>query len=142
MSNESKPAGVADLKQAMPNAGSDFYVECIEAGCTLVEAQSRYLAKLTSDAESRIAGSKLGVQPAAAKVKARAAGPMDDMDDDCEYDGDARQAWLNAIQRELPMVGGNRGKAVLNANRKHPGLRVAMLQQMNARAGRSQEFIR
>jgi hypothetical protein len=64
------------------------------------------------------AKARSGVKPVA---KARTSGPS------------ASVRWNQAIETALAKCRGNRAKAVAMANRNHPGLRAAMLAEVNAR---------
>jgi ATP-dependent protease ClpP protease subunit len=70
------------------------------------------------DEEEKMAKAKSGVKPVA---KARTSGPS------------ASARWNQAIEAALPKCGNNKMKAVALASRNHPGLREAMVAEVNAR---------
>ena len=162
MSNEAKPATAADLRAALPRAGADFILSCLEASMTLQEAQAAYMSHLVAKTEAA-ALRGAGVKPARNGRRYRAEDmkydgeedkkkmpvmedevPMPEEEEDEEemQEEDAPMAWRRAVDREMKLCGGDRHRAVANANRKNPGLRKRYLQAVNARAGRRSIIVR
>lgn len=154
MSNEVKPATAADLRAALPRAGADFILSCLESSMTLQEAQAAYMSHLIAQTEAAAFRGKPGVKPSrnGRRLRAQEMMPEDEMEKEVPVDEeevpvdeveeeevmeeDAPKAWQRAIDREMRLCGGDRHRAVAAANRKNPGLRKRYLQAVNARAGR------
>jgi hypothetical protein len=137
MSNERVSATPGELRAALPQASSDFILACIEKGQSLAESQADYMSFLIAKTEASLAkANKPGVQ-AISNTRPRLEMPdgLDDMPSDDE-DENPVAAWNLAVNRELKACGGNRQRAVLQANRRNPGLREAMLQAVNTKTGR------
>ena len=162
MSNEAKPATAADLRAALPRAGADFILSCLEASMTLQEAQAAYMSHLVAKTEAA-ALRGAGVKPARNGRRFRAEDmkydgeedkkkmpvmedevpmPEEEEDEEDMVEEDAPMAWRRAVDREMKLCGGDRHRAVANANRKNPGLRKRYLQAVNARAGRRSIIVR
>lgn len=152
MSIEQKPATASELRAALPRAGADFVLACLEKSMTLVEAQGAYMQHLVAQAEANAAAiRKPGVKAVRNGRRYRAEDmmpedeekkPEDEMpvegmeEEEAEEEENPEMAWHRAVNQELRLCGNDRRRAVASANRKHPGLRAAMLRQVNARVGR------
>jgi signal peptide peptidase SppA len=157
MSIEQKPATASELRAALPRAGADFVLACLEKSMTLVEAQGAYMQHLVMEAEKNAAAAaairKPGVKAVRNGRRYRAEDmmpedeeekkvvPVDDempeeVEEEVEEEENPEMAWHRAVNQELRLCGNDRRRAVASANRKHPGLRAAMLRQVNARVGR------
>lgn len=150
-------ATLQEIKAAFPKAKSDFIVKCLEralpmasvaqaaveemmaenqemaARCKAMEEElAKYKsAEVTVETETKddeempaeemaSAQARGGVKPIA-KAKTSAAGPS------------ARVRWNEAISACMPKARNDRAKAAQLANRENPGLREAMLAEVNAR---------
>lgn len=128
---------------------------------TLQEAQAAYMSHLVAKTEAAALRSA-GVKPSRNGRRYRSEGgkyegeedekkmpvmedemPMEEEGDEEEVvEEDAPMAWRRAVDREMKLCGGDRHRAVANANRKNPGLRKRYLQAVNARAGRRSIHVR
>jgi len=154
MSIEQKPATASELRAALPRAGADFVLSCLEKSMTLVEAQGAYMQHLVAQAEANAAAiRKPGVKAVRNGRRYRAEDMMpedeeekkvvpvdgempEEVEEEVEEEENPEMAWHRAVNQELRLCGNDRRRAVASANRKHPGLRAAMLRQVNARVGR------
>lgn len=50
---EPKAAGIAELRAEFPDAGTDFYCECLDAGMTIPQATTAYAASLQKKLEAK-----------------------------------------------------------------------------------------
>jgi ClpP class serine protease len=143
VSNERQPATASELKVALPRAGADFVLACLEKELTLAESQASYMSHLVAQADAA-AAKKPGVIAArngrrikAEDVPADEEKEEEEVAEEDEMDGDeSEMAWRKAVSREMAICGNDRRRAVAQANRKNPGLRAAMLRSVNARQGR------
>jgi ATP-dependent protease ClpP protease subunit len=152
MSESQKPvaATVTEIKRKFPKAKADFIVKCMEKEMAMedvataameetmaenetlsmkVQAMEQELAALKAKAMEveveeeeapapAVAKAKSGVTPVA---KAKTPGSVS-----------ARAAWSNAIQAKVA-AGVPRAKAILALEKEQPGLREAMLDEVNAK---------
>ena len=104
---------------AMMEEITAFKAKAMEGDEEPKEDEEKPEAKAEEDEEKVEAKAKArGVKPIA---KAKASGPS------------ARVRWDNAVDSSLTKCGGNKMKAVALASRQNPGLREAMLAEVNAR---------
>jgi signal peptide peptidase SppA len=149
-----KPATLAEINTAFPKASADWRLSALQAGWTLDQCRQSYTDILQAQLEAQTVRAEAAERKAGKPgVKALKSGsgkraraedmPVDDeeeMTDDeeevMEEEDDAVAAWDVAVSREMKSCGGNRQKALSQANRKNPGLRAQMLEQVNAKRNR------
>ena len=121
-----KPATATELKAKFSQAGSDWILSCVEKNLSMLEAQQSYMDLLQARMEDAARKqAKPGVKPNKLRIKAEDM-PKDEEDPACTDDSDEDDvvaSWHAAFNSELKACGGNRQKALMNANRKNPGLR-------------------
>ena len=133
-----KPASYKELKAAFPNATPEFITAQLDAEATLERATRAYHAAL----EERAAAAEVKAQELEAKtqeLEAKAQKPRSGVDPLPEGRGstisDPEAEW-NEKLRELTDRGMSRQRAVSQLARRQPELRAAMIEEVNARAGR------
>jgi len=127
-------ATFTELKNALPHANAEFREQCIEAGLSVAQAKAKWLDKREADiaARERLVDSQSsrpsrpGVEPAPTGYS---SSPYDGS-------GDARSQWNAAIERHVA-AGLTRAQAVSKVAHDQPELRERMLEEHNARFGRS-----
>lgn len=145
-------ATVADIKAAFPKAKSDFIVRCLEKQmpiASVAAAAADELMKENEELQAKIAA--MEEEMAAAKAKAMEeeesakAAEEEEMEAKAKAKGHTPVAvgshgkassidkWSTAIESCLAKCNGNRQRAVAMANRQNPGLRSAMLTEVNGR---------
>jgi ATP-dependent protease ClpP protease subunit len=157
---ESTPvaATVQQIKAAYPKAKAEFVLSCIEKALPMASVASAAAEEMMKENEELKAKvSALEEEMAKAKAKAECdeekpdakAEGEDDTEEKVEAKAKARGAkpvakgtsgrpsasarWNDAIESALPKCNGNKMKAVALASRNNPGLREAMLAEVNAR---------
>lgn len=137
-------ASVAQLKKALPDATSEFLVECLEHDCTLAQATAEWTdhlraiskaqateienlkaAAAEAEEKKKAASKKPGVQPAGATIATSYTS------------SDSIEAWNDAVSEQMSTRKMTRDVAIREVNRKQPGLREAMLREHNTVHGRS-----
>lgn len=150
-------ATVQQIRAAYPKAKAEFILSCVEKSMPMasvasaaaeemmkenedlkaqVKAFEDEKAKATADAEAKAKAEGDPVEPdeddkpdAKAKAKASGAKPVAK---GTSGTPSARAKWDNAIESALTKTNGNKAKAVALANKNNPGLRQAMLDEVNA----------
>lgn len=148
--NSVKPATIADMEAKFPKSTADWKLSCLRNGFSIQQCTESYceIMQLEVDAanarakQAEMKASKPGVAPLSSGRKHRSADPMkkeseDMLPEDVIEEEDAKSAWDNAVASQMKACGGDRMRAVQQANRKHPGLREQMLEQVNAMKSRS-----
>lgn len=145
--NTVKPATLAEINSKFPKATSDWKLACLSGGFTLSQCTESYCEILQLEAEAANKRAEAAERKAAKPGVNPLRGPRSEdpmkKDPNCTEDGDADEedmveeddavaAWNMAVSKELKACGGNRQRAVSQANRKNPGLRDAMVSQVNA----------
>ncbi|HQX53479.1 MAG TPA: Clp protease ClpP [Planctomycetaceae bacterium] len=143
-------ATVQQIRAAYPKAKAEFVLSCIEKSmpmASVASAAAEEMMKENEDLKCQVEALK-----AEAEAKAKAEGdPVEPDEDDmppakatAKASGakpvakgtsgtpSARTRWDSAIEASLPKCGGNKMKAVALANRQNPGLREAMLAEVNS----------
>jgi signal peptide peptidase SppA len=130
MADEQKPkaATLRELKSALPGAEAEFLVGQLESGATLEEAKDAWiveqgdrLAKAeqqAKDAEAKLAN---GVEPIGDRKTSKRE----------QRDTSAQDEWLIKVRKKRE-AGHPAHKAASLVNRENPGLREAMLAEVNA----------
>lgn len=155
-------ATVQQIKAAYPKAKAEFVLSCIEKSLPMASVASAAAEEMMKENEELKAKvSALEEEMAKAKAKAEsdeetpdAKAEGEDMEDDEEKEkveakAKARGAkpvakgtsgkpsasarWNDAVESALPKCGNNKMKAVALASRNNPGLREAMIAEVNAR---------
>jgi hypothetical protein len=153
--NSVKPATIADMEAKFPKSTADWKLSCLRNGFSIAQCTESYceIMQLEVDAanarakQAEMKASKPGVAPLSSGRKYRSADPMkkdcedpmpeDVIPEDDVVEEDAKSAWDHAVSVQMKACNGNRTRAVKQANRKHPGLREQMLEQVNAMRSRS-----
>jgi ATP-dependent protease ClpP protease subunit len=160
---ESTPvaATVQQIKAAYPKAKAEFVLSCIEKALPMASVASAAAEEMMKENEELKAKvSALEEEMAKAKAKAESDEEKPDAkvegEDDTEEEKEKVEAkakasgakpvakgtsgrpsasarWNDAIESALPKCNGNKMKAVALASRNNPGLREAMLAEVNAR---------
>lgn len=149
MTTNTQAATLAELRAALPNAGSDFLVQQIEAGATISAATGKYCdilqaqllaanEKLTAATaeidtlKSQITTMKAatGKHEAAADVPTGKTKPEGEQTDDMDEDETAPMQWNRLINQQVK-AGMSRPRAASIVAKKHPELRERMIAEAN-----------
>lgn len=145
-------ATVQQIRAAYPKAKAEFVLACIEKSMpmgSVASAAAEEMMKENEDLKAQVKAFE--EEKAAATAKATAeADPVEPDEDDkpaakvtakakgvkpvakgTSGSPSAKARWDNAIDAALPKCSGNKMKAVALANRQNPGLREAMLTEVN-----------
>ncbi len=146
------PATIGQIKSEFPKANADWVLACVEKNLTLEQCRSSYCnilqaqleasEKRAAEAEERakLTGKKPGHAALKSSSKSKAMDEekdpesMDDYEDedDMEEDPVALKArWSRLVDKEMAVTRGDRMKASQRVNKKHPGLRQAMVEAEN-----------
>lgn len=152
-------ATVQQIRAAYPKAKAEFVLSCIEKSlpmASVASAAAEEMMKENEDLKCQIAAmteelaKAKAMQEEAAKAKAEGdeEAPTEEEKPDAKAKAkssgakpvakgssatlSARSRWDSAIEASLPKCGGNKMKAVALANRQNPGLREAMLAEVNS----------
>jgi len=125
-----KPATLQELRSALVGADSDFLLEQLSENATLQDAQEAWIC----EQNDRLAVAQKAVKEAEEKAAAAASEGVEPIGEqaakDRGRDGSARDEWNERIEKKV--AGGmDRPRAVMAVNRENPGLREAMLAQVN-----------
>jgi signal peptide peptidase SppA len=123
-----KAASIAEIKAACPGAEAAWVLGQIEKGASLQEAQTEFIKVQAAHnellrAESEAAQAALNKPGNAPVGSGKASG---------NYEGTAKSEW-DRLVGEAVKSGMNRTRALSHVNAKNPGLREAMLDEVNAR---------
>lgn len=155
--SESQPvaATVQEIKSAFPKAKSDFIVKCMERSLPLASVAAAAAEELMAENEelmARVAAMEEELaQAKAMTVETKTEDPdakaMEDEEEKVEAKArrsgvapiaqarsakpSAKARWDEAVDKNLGRYNGNRAKAVAMANKQNPGLRQAMLAEVN-----------
>ncbi len=143
------PATLSQLNAEFSKASADWKLKCLESGFTIDQCRSSYQSileqrleaseKRASDAEekAKLAGTKPGHTALKANAKPTATDDEDVDDMDLEEEGMEEDAaslkarWSRLVTKEMAACNGDRMKASQRVNKRHPGLRVAMVEAEN-----------
>lgn len=154
--SDSQPvaATVQEIKSAFPKAKSDFIVKCIEKSLPLASVAAAAAEEMMAENEELLA--KVAAMEeeltAARAMTPEVEEPEDEVDamEEEKVEAKARRSgvapvaqarstnpsakaqWDAAIETNLGKYNGNRAKAVAMANKQNPGLRQAMLAEVNS----------
>jgi ATP-dependent protease ClpP protease subunit len=159
MSTAPVAATIQEIKAAFPKAKAEFVVKCLERSLPLASVATAAAEEMMSENEELAAKCK-AMEEELAKYKAQESEAEDEEekpDARAEEDEEekpeakaksrgvkpvaksrtsgpsAKARWDQAIESALPKFRNNRSKAVATVNRNNPGLRQAMLAEVNAR---------
>ncbi len=150
--NEPVAATVADIKSAFPQAKSDFIVRCLERQMPIASVAAAAAEELMSeneDLKAKVAALEKEMEEANAKAmeeeeeakameeedeeaKAKAKGASPVARSTTSPKSDASEQWSAAVAK-FSSQGLPKSRAVQMANKRNPGLREAMLAEVNAR---------
>lgn len=160
--SESTPvaATVQQIRAAYPKAKAEFVLSCIEKSmpmASVAAAAAEEMMKENEELKAQVAAMTEEIAKAKAcdeaATKSKAEGdeevPTEEEKTNAKATAkasgakpvakgtsgspSARAKWDNAIEAAMPKCNGNKMKAVALANRQNPGLREAMLAEVNAR---------
>lgn len=158
--SDSKPvaATVQEIKSAFPKAKAEFVLSCIEKSLPIASVAAAAAEEMMSENEELMAKvAAMEEELAAAKAmldeKAKAEEPAEEeakaMEEEETAKAKARRTgvapiargtaskpsakarWDEAVDKAIERCNGNRAKAVALANKSNPGLRQAMLTEVN-----------
>jgi ATP-dependent protease ClpP protease subunit len=158
MSTAPVAATLQEIKAAVPKAKADFIVKCLERSLPLASVATAAAEEMMSENEE-LKKQVSAMTEELAKYKAMESESDDEENDDPSAMEDEEEKpeakaksrgvkpvakartsgpsasvrWNQAVENALPKCRNNRVKAVAMANRNHPGLRAAMLAEVNAR---------
>ena len=161
MSSQPVAATLQEIKAAFPTAKAEFVIKCLERSLPLASVAAAAAEELMAE-NDELKAKVAALEEENAKAKAKAmeddeeeeakAKAKAESDEEEEPDAKAKARngvkpiakaktsgpsaigrWEAAIDAALPKCGGNKMKAVALANRNNPGLREAMLSEINAR---------
>lgn len=140
-------ATVQQIRAAYPKAKAEFILSCVEKSMPMASVASAAAEEMMKENEDLKCQVK-ALEDAAAKAEADPAEPDEDDKPDAKAKAkasgakpvakgtsgtpSARAKWDNAIESALTKTNGNKMKAVALANRQNPGLREAMLSEVNS----------
>ena len=154
-SNTPKAATPQEIKAAFPKASSDFVLNCIMQGLPMssvaaqaaksMEEENEALKSKLAEMEEKLDKAKAEyeeekakakkaedeAEEAKAKAKKNGVSPLAQSPSGSVGGASAKARWLNAVA-ELRAQGITQERAVLAANRQHPGLREEMIAEANA----------
>lgn len=148
-------ATVRQIRAAYPKAKAEFILSCVEKSmpmASVASAAAEEMMKENEDLKCQVKALEDAAAKAAADATAKAEADPAEPDEDDKPDAkakakasgakpvakgtsgtpSARAKWDNAIESALTKTNGNKMKAVALANRQNPGLREAMLSEVNS----------
>jgi hypothetical protein len=149
------PATLSQLNAEFSKASADWKLKCLESGFTIDQCRSSYQSileqrieaseKRAAEAEER--AKLIGKKPGHAALKSSSKSKsmdeekdpesMDDYEDDEDMDMEEedpvalKARWSRLVDKEMAVTRGDRMKASQRVNKKHPGLRQAMVEAEN-----------
>ena len=129
--SEPKPATLVELKKALPNADSAFFVECIELEATIDDAKDLWIDHLQK-AQAEMKRSIETVKAQNAAIGVEALGTVSKPGKAVDSADDPIAAWNEAVNEQIA-AGKKRPQAVKAVVRAQPELREAYVAAWNAR---------
>ena len=127
---------IAELREALPKASADFILQCVERKISTQAAMAEYVASQDKELEDlrREMRDNYTVAELDAEMDRQSHGighqPVARLRQNTFGMGTAQASWKRAVAAEKAN-GHSNEVAVTKANRKNPGLREAMLQEVN-----------
>lgn len=138
--SEPVAATIAELREAIPDASADFYVDQLSKQATVSQAKDAYLDVLretvkaqetAADEEQKRHDAEVAAAKAEAKAKQGGVPAIGTTPNPSQDWANPRAEWLAKI-KEKTDAGIPKSRAVSIVNKENEGLRMAMIEQVNA----------